>query len=656
MELGGNVKVEVPIVPSNPAAINARGVNSLNTWVARLRPIVWLAPILCISLLASYALRFDGNLPQETLVQLATVIPLIVAAKTLALLAMRLTLSCHAFVSMHDAFRLLRATFVATATVAAVDGIFLVDSNIPRGVIIIDGCLTALLIGGVLTIRRSFRERGELRRRPEHLSANSPKRVFVAASPSSGELLLRAIRQGRTDQFDVVGILTDVERLQHREIAGTRVLGRLTEIEALAEKHQIEMLLLSSGDLSGNEVRQVVTAGESLGIEVRIVPDVSKIVSGQIDFRPREVAIEDLLGRPQVDIDQSGLSDWLSGKRLLVTGSCGSIGSELVRQLLKFSPEHIALVDRSENGQFHLGRELQAEVNAGLVEIILADVTDLSRMNSIFRQHQPEIVFHAAAYKHVPMLEHHPGEGVKNIIGATKVVADLSHSCSVETFVMISTDKAVNPTSIMGCCKRVAELYVQSMSSSSTCKFLTVRFGNVLGSAGSVIPVFREQIANGGPITVTDRTMTRYFMTIPEASQLVIQAAKMGGGGEIFVLDMGSPIKIIDLAEDMIRLSGLRIGEDISIEITGLRPGEKLYEELYCESEQSRATRHSKILVADSTSLSPQKTIASINSLLAQARYSRPEICYQLCQLVPTFNNTNKIQTKAASSLSKRVA
>ena len=634
---------------------------SILRWTARFRPIVWLGPTLACSFFLAYALRFDGQLPQSTIQQLWLLLPLVVAAKTAALLAMRLTLSCHAFVSMHDAYRLLRASFVATATVAILDSLVLTNINIPRGVILIDGCLATLLIGGVLTVRRAFRERRELKRREStrlkiYQPSTAPRRVLLAASPESGELLIRAVRQSHNHHFHLLGILTDVERLQHREIAGIRVLGRLRDIQTCAETHKAETLLLSSGDLQGPQVREIVAAGEKLGIEVRILPDVSKIVSGQIDFKPREVAIEDLLGRPQVQIDQSGLSDWLEDKRLLVTGSCGSIGSELVRQLLKFSPAHITLVDRSENGQFHLGRELQAEVDSGLVEIVLADANDLPRMNGIFRNSQPQIVFHAAAYKHVPMLEHHPSEGVKNIVGATKVVADLSHSCGVETFVMISTDKAVNPTSVMGCCKRVAELYVQSMSSRSTCKYVTVRFGNVLGSAGSVIPVFREQIAAGGPVTVTHPDMTRYFMTIPEASQLVIQAAAMGKGGEIFVLDMGEPVRIMDLAQDMIHLSGLRPHEDIEIKVTGLRPGEKLYEELYGESEQSHRTSHEKILVADNIAKASQKTVANISTLLQSAGMSRFEICEQLKMIVPEFRGHGTTEMKQPVATSSRAA
>lgn len=615
---------------------------SIRRWTARLRPVVWLAPTLTISLLAAYAFRFDGTLSSSTLAQLWLVVPVVVVAKVAALLAMRLTLSCHSFVSMHDAYRLLRASFVATATVGVIDLFVMADINIPRGVILIDGCLTTLLIGGVLTVRRAVRERRESKRRnairfSQIDTKSAPTRVLLVASPESGELLIRAVRQSNRHEFLLQGIVTDVERLQHREIAGIRVLGKLRDIETVATAYQIETVLLSSGDLLGSQVREIVAVGENLGIEVRILPDVSKIVSGQIDFKPREVAIEDLLGRPQVDIDQTGLHDWLAGKRLLVTGSCGSIGSELVRQLLKFEPEHIALVDRSENGQFHLGRELQSDIDAGRVEIVLADVADLARMNTIFRQHEPHVVFHAAAYKHVPMLEHHPGEGVKNIIAATKTVADLSHSCGVETFVMISTDKAVNPTSVMGCCKRVAELYVQSMSDKSTCKFVTVRFGNVLGSAGSVIPVFREQIAAGGPVTVTHPEMTRYFMTIPEASQLVIQAAAMGKGGEIFVLDMGEPVKIMDLAKDMIRLSGLHLGEDIEIQITGLRPGEKMYEELYLGHEHQLLTAHKKILVVEGSALHHSEILEKIRRLLSSKASDGLTTRVQLKALVPEF-------------------
>jgi FlaA1/EpsC-like NDP-sugar epimerase len=602
---------------------------------ARVRPVVWLIPTLVVSIAAAYAIRFDGIPSGVFLSQLLSVAPIIVLTKTLAFLVMRLTLSCHAFVSLHDAFRLFKATFFATACVVAVDALVLTDLTVPRGVIVIDGCLTTLLVGGILTARRANRERREKSHCPP-----AGKRVLVVAGPSCGELLIRAIRQSRTEQLSILGILTDVQRLQHRAIGGITVLGKLEAIERLTKSLDVQMILLSSDDLPGDEVRRIMAIGESQRVEVRVVPNVSKIISGQIAFRPREVAIDDLLRRPIVDIDQSELKHWLSGKRLLVTGSCGSIGSELVRQLLTFNPAHMTLVDRSENGQFHLGRELAAEIDRGVVEIVIADATDRARLQGLFQAKNPQVVFHAAAYKHVPLMEQHPGEGIKNIVGATRNLADLSHASGVETFVMISTDKAVNPTSVMGCSKRVAELYVQSMSEHSRCRFVTVRFGNVLGSAGSVIPVFREQIAAGGPVTVTHPEMTRFFMTIPEASQLVVQAAAMGTGGEIFVLDMGTPVKILDLAEDMVKLSGLTVGRDIEIQITGLRPGEKLYEELYNEQESQTRTHHPKVLTANSVR-TPHLIVANaVDGLLQISDRSGQEIRAALREIVPEYRYT----------------
>ncbi|MEX1027257.1 MAG: UDP-N-acetylglucosamine 4,6-dehydratase family protein, partial [Candidatus Paceibacterota bacterium] len=336
----------------------------------------------------------------------------------------------------------------------------------------------------------------------------------------------------------------------------------------------------------------------------------------------------------------------LDGQTILVTGSCGSIGSEIARQLLKYNPGRLVLLDRSETGQFFLGRELNEAIEQGQIEIVIADTTDVPRLKRIFLQYRPQTIFHAAAYKHVPLMEEHPGEAVKNIVGSTRNLADLAVRFGVESFVMVSTDKAVNPTNVMGCCKRVAELYVQSLSdrgnasttpSSVPCRFVTVRFGNVLGSAGSVIPVFREQISRGGPLTLTHPEMTRFFMTIPEASQLVIQAGRQGQGGEIFVLDMGQPVKIMDLARDMIKLSGLEPDEDVEIEIMGLRPGEKLYEELYADDETRLATKHPKILVAESLAMERRLIVERVDQLMQRAELGSDMVRQELKQIVPGY-------------------
>lgn len=614
--------------------------------------MIWLAPTFAASFVAAFFLRFDGSIPDDARALLWGALPAVVGVKTAAFSAARMSRSCHAFVSMHDVFRLLQASFVATACIALLDFFFFPIASIPRGVVVIDGCLTTLLVGGILTLRRRFREHWT---RPFSAPAGSPLRVLLLGGPAAVESMIRASSMRRRSDYQPLGILTNEAKILHRAIGGVPVLGRLEDIEQVVRRVEPQMLILACGDLPGSELRHIMTLAERLEKEVRIVPELDKILGGTLDFRPRDVAIEDLLGRPAVDFGNPSLQQWLRGKRVLVTGSCGSIGSEIVRQLLPMGTEKIFVLDRSENGQFHLGRELQREVEQGQVEIIIADVNDFQRMNSIFRRLSPEVVFHAAAYKHVPLMELHPGEGVRNIIGATKNLADLSHACGVETFVMISTDKAVNPTSVMGCCKRVAELYIQSMSRRSDCRFITVRFGNVLGSAGSVIPIFREQIACGGPITVTHPEMTRYFMTIPEASQLVIQAASMGNGGEIFVLDMGTPVRIMDLAHDMVRLSGLRLGHDIEIAITGLRPGEKLFEELYAQEEEESRTAHAKILKAHSVEVPHPVVSKQILAILSAADAEAEEIRRLLKEIVPSFATLQQ-QAPAATATAQRRA
>jgi FlaA1/EpsC-like NDP-sugar epimerase len=382
-------------------------------------------------------------------------------------------------------------------------------------------------------------------------------------------------------------------------IGGVPVLGGLADIALLAATHRVQELLVSTDSISSKQLRSLVADSRQLGFRVKIIPSYEQLLDQRVEIQPRSVAIEDLLRREPVRLDMNNIHDWIDGRIVMVTGSAGSIGSEICRQLLQFRPEQIVLVDRSESGQFFLERELQALAPDQKLEVCMADITDRGRIETLMRRYRPEIIFHAAAYKHVPLMETNPGEAVKNTVQATRNLAELAERYGVGSFVMISTDKAVNPSSVMGACKRLAELYVQALADGGArCKFVTVRFGNVLDSAGSVVPIFRSQIAAGGPVTVTHPDMTRYFMTIPEASQLVIQAGAMGTGGEIFVLDMGEAVRIVDLAADMIRLSGLRVDEDIEIEFTGLRPGEKLVEELFDHQEQHACTRHEKIMVA----------------------------------------------------------
>ncbi len=434
-----------------------------------------------------------------------------------------------------------------------------------------------------------------------------------------GETLLRSTRNNPFISYRVVGFIDDRAEMQGCRIGGVPVLGTCDDLPLLADRHGIEEVLVMSGGVSGKQIRRLIESGPDSRFRVKVVPSFEQLLEERVATHPRPVAIGDLLSRESVQLDLDAIRDWIAGRTVMVTGSAGSIGSEICRQLLKLRPGRLVLVDRAETGQFHLERELRQLVGDGFrvqgsgfrnrlnpepqtlypfIDVRLADLTDRARLESLFAETRPEIIFHAAAYKHVPLMESHCGEAVKNIVLATRHLADLADDYSARALVMISTDKAVNPTSVMGSCKRLAEQYVQARSIGSDCRFVTVRFGNVLDSSGSVVPIFREQIARGGPVTVTHPDITRYFMLIPEAAQLVLQAGAMGRGGEIFVLDMGEPVRILDLATDMIRLSGMRVGEDIEIKIIGLRPGEKLYEELYDASERHERTAHPKIMVA----------------------------------------------------------
>ena len=360
--------------------------------------------------------------------------------------------------------------------------------------------------------------------------------------------------------YRVLGFISSDPHLVGTYIGGVPVLGTLDETWHVAASHRAQEILVTSGSIIGRQLRGLVDQGADTDVTVKVLPSYEQIIDGKVDLTPRKVCIEDLLRRDPVQLDQQELHHWIDGRTLLVTGSAGSIGSEICRQLLRFKPRRLICVDRWECGQFFLEKELAQLPAAAEIEMAIADVSDQTRMDALLGDHRPDIIFHAAAYKHVPLMEAHPGEAVKNIVLVTQRLADLAMKHDVGSFVMISTDKAVNPTNVMGACKRVAELYVQSLTDESDTRFVTVRFGNVLDSAGSVIPIFRQQIASGGPVTVTHPEMTRYFMTIPEASQLVIQAGAMGHGGEIFVLDMGSPVKIVDLARDMIHLVGTEGG------------------------------------------------------------------------------------------------
>ena len=560
--------------------------------IGRFAGLTVLVSVCALAYIAAFLLRFDGALTTSASEVLAGTLGWVLAVKVIGLGYARIHADVSRYVTFRDMVYLVRCVTLCTVGITLLDTMFLTSTVIPRSVILLDWGVTLAMVCSIRILPRLIHDTNW-----RWFSNQQGTVALIAGVNDAGEALLRSITRGKL-QYRPIGF---VDRHVHdvgRRIAGVPVLGTYDDIPRLVRERRVEEVLLTAGTLPGKEVRQLLTLAAEHGFRVKVLPSYEQILTGRVAINPRPVAIGDLLRRPSVDLDIGGIHQWIDHRTVMVTGSAGSIGSEICRQILQLAPHKVVLVDRSETGQFFLERELAKEFPDVELAVVLADLTDRDRMDAVLAEHQPQIVFHAAAYKHVPLMEAHVGEAVKNIVLSTRNLVDLAEEHGVDGLVMISTDKAVNPTSVMGSCKQLAEQYVQAKAATSHCRLVTVRFGNVLDSAGSVVPIFREQIANGGPVTVTHPEMVRYFMLIPEAAQLVIQAGAMGQGGEIFVLDMGDPVRIMDLAQDMIRLSGLRVGDDVEIEVTGLRPGEKLFEELYNDRELHQPTRHSKIMVA----------------------------------------------------------
>lgn len=591
--------------------------------------------LLSIPCLAAYylafLLRFDGNLTEYAQAAFNASVVWVVAIKLVTLVHARFHQDCTRYVTFSDMVALLRIVTVSTVGIALADTMFITAVTIPRSVILLDGGATFMLLAAVRIAPRLIRDSTWFQ------PTGKGSAVLIVGANDAGESLLRSVRTTPELTYHVVGFVDDRPSYLNRRIAGVPVLGTRDDISALVEKHAIDEVFITNGTLPGKEVRTLVELAERENFRVKVLPSAEQLLRERVDVTPRSVAITDLLRRPSVQLDVDTIRHWLAGKTVLVTGSAGSIGSEICRQVLELGPAKLVLVDRSETAQFFLERELQHLAPQAELHAVLADLNDRERLRAVFHEHKPQIIFHAAAYKHVPLMEAHAGEAIKNIVLATKNVVDLTEEIGAESFVMISTDKAVNPTSVMGSCKRLAEQYVEAKSGTSPSRLVTVRFGNVLDSAGSVVPIFREQIARGGPVTVTHPDMIRYFMLIPEAAQLVIQAGAMGRGSEIFVLDMGEPVRIMDLARDMIQLSGLRVGDDIEIAITGLRPGEKLYEELYSDQEQHIPTQHEKIMTAVGQPRRLLEVMHDINSLAEMVDAPNETIRAALAAVIPVM-------------------
>ncbi|MBA0949883.1 polysaccharide biosynthesis protein [Enterococcus gallinarum] len=444
------------------------------------------------------------------------------------------------------------------------------------------------------------------------------KNTLILGAGEGGRILYNSLLGSKTaGDINVVGFIDDDPNKRHTYLSGKKVLGSIKDLPELVEKYEIAMITIAIPSLSRKKLREIFELIEPLHVKVNSMPSMEEVASGKINLsRLKEIDVVDLLGRDEVQLDIDAIKDQITGKTILVTGAGGSIGSEICRQVIRFNPRKLLLLGHGENSIYLIDRELRNNYQENITEIvpIIADIQDRKKIFTIMEHYQPEIVYHAAAHKHVPLMEYNPREAVKNNVYGTKNVAEAAKAAKVKNFVMVSTDKANNPPNVMGATKRIAEMIVTGLNEAGCTKFSAVRFGNVLGSRGSVIPVFREQIANGGPITITDFRMTRYFMTIPEASRLVIQSGALAKGGEIFILDMSEPVKIIDLAKNMIRLSGYS-EDEIEIIETGIRPGEKLYEELLLDKERNDEAVFEKIFVGNITGYSITEVINFVEQL-----------------------------------------
>ena len=540
----------------------------------------------------AFCLKYDFRLPANGWKLVAISLPGVVLIK---LLVFYTTGHCHRswhHVSLSDLAAIIRSATIATFMIIALDRVLSSTFLLELRIIAYDWGLTVCVLGGLRAFVRLFREEF----RPRLLRQGFRKALIVGAN-QSGETLARHLVADHRLKYIVAGFLDKDPGRLGSFVGGIPVLGRPEDALQMALVLGAEDILVISGVLTGKEVRSLMDNCTAAGLTLKVIPAVDELLASDYALQIRDVDIDDLLRREPVELNSDAISSLIAGRPVLVTGAGGSIGSEICRQVLKFRPKCLILVERAENSLFIVEQEFQHFRTETQIIPCIADITDRARMEQIFELHCPQVVFHAAAHKHVPMMEYNPGEAIKNNVLGTKLLAELADQHNVQEFVMISTDKAVNPTSIMGVSKQLAERFVHACSEISTTKFVAVRFGNVLASNGSVVPIFQEQIRRGGPITVTHPDIERYFMTIPEASQLVLQAAAMGKGGEIFVLDMGESVRIVDLARDLVRLSGLA-ADDVEIVFTGLRPGEKLFEELYFDEEERQPTPHPKVFVA----------------------------------------------------------
>jgi FlaA1/EpsC-like NDP-sugar epimerase len=585
------------------------------------RLLAFLHDVLAAALawMLAFWLRFNLDVPSEYHDLMVGLLPWVVVIHAVTFWALGLYRGLWRFASLPDLKRILIAAGIAALALPTALALVRLGTPVPRTAYVLTPLLLVLMMSGSRIAYRAWKE-GQL----GSLSNPQAAPVLVLGAGVAGANLIKELAARRDRR--VIGLLDDDPRKRGGEVLGVKVLGSIEAVGEIAAAVGVTQAIIAMPGASHGARKRALDLCTNAGLAVMTVPALSDIVSGKVSVSAvRRVELDDLLGRDPVALDAAGLKTFIAGKTVLVTGAGGSIGAELCRQIARFSPARIVLLDFSEYGLYSIEQEFRDQPESPQVTAVVGDAKDEARMADVFERYRPQVVFHAAAYKHVPLMEgENAFQAVANNVLSTIVTARASRECGVEKFVLVSTDKAVNPTNVMGASKRLAELICQDLQEASGTQFVIVRFGNVLGSTGSVVPRFRQQIARGGPVTVTHPLMERYFMSIPEAAQLVLQAATMGKGGEIFVLDMGQPVKIVDLAREMIRLSGFA-ESDIPIEYTGLRPGEKLYEEPLADAEKTLVTPHPKLRVAQVRMKQNPALLAEVLAWLANPGEADPQ-------------------------------
>lgn len=597
--------------------------------------------ICLFSLVLAYLVRFNFAIPLGEIKAIPLVASMVLGVRAISFFLSKTYQGIVKFTGSEDARRIFIVVSLGSISYVLINVISYRFINktfpIPFSIIIIDYMATTFFM---ISLRVMFKALYL-----ELTTKGKEKRnVVIFGAGDSGIITKRALEQDVHTKYNVVAFVDDDINKQRKKIEGTSIVG-INKLDALLRNKAISTLIISVPNLSPLRKQSVVDICLNHDIAVLTVPPVSNWINGELSTKQiKTIEIEELLEREPIQLHKENIRQEVAGKIILVTGAAGSIGSEIVRQVIRFSPKRIILLDQAESPLYDMEMELYDKYKQQSYKVVIGDIRNQERMENVFRTYKPTIVFHAAAYKHVPMMELNPSESLLTNVFGTKILADLSVQHGVEKFVMVSTDKAVNPTNVMGASKRVAEIYIQSLNKKSATKFITTRFGNVLGSSGSVIPRFRQQLENGGPITITHPEITRYFMTIPEACQLVLEAGAMGKGGEIFIFDMGESVKIVDLAKKMIKLSGLILDKDIKIVYTGLRPGEKLYEELLSDHENTLPTHHKQILVAKVKEYNFDEVSGEIGELITLFKeQNNTSIVSKMKELVPEFKSNNSV-------------